>query len=168
MTAGERRNAILETLKQGNGPYNATVLAANFGVSRQVVVADIALLRAAGAEINATPRGYVMGQAAKGLVRRIACRHRAEDTVQELNIIVDNGCTVLNVVVEHPIYGELIGALQLKNRYEVSQFVSSLSHARPLSLLTEGVHLHTVLCPDESAYERICEQLSQAGILLEE
>lgn len=168
MTAKERRKAILETLRQENGPCNATALATSFGVSRQVVVTDIALLRASGIEINATPRGYIMGQAKQGLVKRIACRHRAEDTVQELNIIVDNGCTVLDVVVEHPIYGELIGALQLKNRYEVLQFLNNLSHARPLSLLTEGVHLHTVLCPDDSAYERICEQLSEAGILLED
>ena len=166
MTAEERRKAILGTLRQENGPINATFLAKTFGVSRQVVVADVALLRASGSEIRATPRGYIMEPVEQGLIRRIACCHSAEDTLQELNIIVDNGCTVIDVVVEHPIYGELTGVLQLKNRYEVSEFQGSLSHSRPLSVLTEGVHLHTISCPDLQAYERVCTQLSEAGILL--
>ena len=81
-------------------------------------------------------------------------------------IIVDNGCTVLDVVVEHPVYGELVGALQLKSRYDVSQFILQSHKARPLSLLTEGVHLHTIACPDEEAYRRVREALGAAGYLL--
>ena len=166
MTAEERRKGILETIHRGDGPHNATVLAKTFGVSRQVVVADVALLRASGHEIHATPRGYVMGWEENGLIRRVACRHGSEDAERELNIIVDNGCTVLDVVVEHPVYGELTGSLRLKNRYEISSFLNDLSRARPLSVLTEGVHLHTVSCPDAQAYERVVAQLSEAGILL--
>ena len=168
MTAEERRKGILETIRRGDGPHNATVLAKTFGVSRQVVVADVALLRASGHEIHATPRGYVMGHEENGLICRIACCHGSEEAECELNIIVDNGCTVLDVVVEHPVYGEITGALQLKNRYEVSAFLNNLSRARPLSILTGGVHLHTISCPDTQAYERVVEQLSEAGILLTE
>ena len=166
MTAEERRKAILETLKNSDRPCNASVLAETYGVSRQVVVADVALLRAAGASINATPRGYVMEREESGLVRRVACRHSSYDTEKELYIIVDNGCTVLDVVVEHPVYGELVGMLQLKSRYDVGQFIAKSSLAPPLSQLTEGVHLHTLACPDEGAFRRVCDALEAGGFLL--
>lgn len=168
MTAEERRKAILETLKSSENPCNASVLADTYGVSRQVVVTDIALLRAAGNEINATPRGYVMNREESGLVRRIACRHNSYDTGKELYLIVDNGCTVVDVVVEHPVYGELVGSLQLKSRYDVGQFLSRSAQSQPLSALTGGVHLHTISCPDEETYERVRSALAEAGFLLSE
>ena len=168
MTSEERRRAILETLRAATAPCNASVLADQYGVSRQVVVTDIALLRASGISITATPRGYVMGGDAEGLVRRIAVRHNSFDTAKELYCIVDNGCTVLDVVVEHPVYGELIGSLQLKSRYDVGQFVSKASQSQPLSALTDGVHLHTISCPDEEAFARVCSALQEAGFLIKE
>ena len=168
MTAEERRKAILETLRASENPCNASVLAETYGVSRQVVVTDIALLRASGNEINATPRGYVMAREESGLLRRIACRHNSCDTGKELYMIVDNGCTVVDVVVEHPVYGELVGALQLKSRYDVGQFLSRSAQSQPLSALTGGVHLHTVACPDEEAFERVCTALREAGFLIAE
>ena len=167
MTAEERRKAIMEVLKNSDRPCNASVLAENYGVSRQVIVTDIALLRAAGAAINATPRGYVLGREEAGVIRRIACRHNSFDTAKELYIIVDNGCTVLDVVVEHPVYGELAGTLQLKSRYDVGQFMAKSSQSTPLSLLTDGVHLHTIACPDEETYQRVCEALKAERFLLE-
>lgn len=168
MTSEERRKSILETLQASTNPCNASVLADNFGVSRQVIVTDIALLRASGISINATPRGYVLERGESGLIRRIACRHNSFDTGTELNIIVDNGCTVLDVVVEHPVYGELIGQLQLKSRYDVGQFLSKSSQAEPLSALTGGVHLHTISCPDEEAFNRVCDALREAKFLISE
>lgn len=168
MTAEERRKAILETLRASETPCNASVLAETYGVSRQVVVTDIALLRAAGSAINATPRGYIIAREESGIVRRIACRHNSYDTGKELNIIVDNGCTVLDVVVEHPVYGELVGSLQLKSRYDVGQFLSKSAQSQPLSALTGGVHLHTISCPDEAAYERVCKALAEEKFLISE
>lgn len=167
MTAEERRKSMLNTLKNSDRPCNATTLAETYGVSRQVIVTDVALLRAAGVSIHATPRGYVVGREESGIRRRIACRHEAGDTERELCIIVDQGCTVWDVVVEHPVYGELTGALRLKSRYDVGQFIQKSSEAQPLSLLTEGIHLHTVLCPDEQAFQRVCDALREAGFLLE-
>ena len=86
-----------------------------------------------------------------GPLRRVACRHTAAEMEAELNCMVDHGCTVLDVVVEHPVYGQLTGQLDLRSRYDVQQFVarSAQSDARPLSLLTEGIHLHTVSCPND-------------------
>lgn len=168
VTAEERRKGIEQVLSQSPGPVSAAALARRFGVSRQIIVGDVALLRAAGAAIDATPRGYVTRRGSVGLVRQVACRHAAADMEQELNIMVDNGCTVLDVAVDHPVYGQLTGALHLRSRYDVQQFVVRCAEARPLSVLTEGIHLHTLVCPDEAAWERVRAALAAAGFLLEE
>ena len=169
MHAQDRRQAILDTLRRSGGPVSASALAEQFSVSRQIIVGDIALLRAAGAEISATPRGYVILPATTGLTRQVACQHDAAGMEAELNTRVDNGCTVVDVIVEHPVCGQLTGPLQLSNRYDVAQFLSrcAQSEARPLSVLTEGIHLHTLSCPDEAAFNRVREALRTLGILLE-
>ena len=102
MTAQERRAAIREALSRASGPLSASALAGRFGVSRQLVVGDIALLRAGGADITATARGYVVQGQGTGFVRRLACRHDAGAMERELLIMVDQGCTVLDVIVDHP------------------------------------------------------------------
>ena len=117
--------------------------------------------------MTATARGYVAERERTEPVRRVACRHTAGDMERELQIMVDNGCTVLDVIVEHPVYGQLTGALGLSSRYDVSQFVLRAGAAQPLSLLTEGIHLHTLACPDEACFRRVREELARAGFLLE-
>ena len=168
MTASQRREAILAALARAEGPVSAGTLAGRFGVSRQVIVGDVALLRAGGAAVTATARGYVAEREQAEPVRRVACRHTAGDMERELQIMVDNGCTVRDVIVEHPIYGQLAGALELRSRYDVRRFVSRAAQeeARPLSMLTGGIHLHTLLCPDEEAYERVISELEREGLLL--
>ncbi len=168
MKAEERRNNILEALREADVPVSASALAARFHVSRQIVVGDIALLRASGAEIAATPRGYVLTwQKESAFQRRIACIHGPELTEKELDICVDNGCQVLDVIVEHPLYGQLTGELRISSRYDVQQFIkkSAEEGARALSELTNGLHLHTLRCPDSGAYERVCAELKKEGIL---
>ena len=169
MRAGERRQAILEHLRQSSRPVSAGFLAERFSVSRQAVVGDVALLRASGADISATPRGYVILKADQGLLRRIACRHDAAGMEAELCAVVDQGCSVLDVIVEHPVYGQLTGPLQLSSRYDVGQFLARCAGegARPLSDLTGGIHLHTLSCPDEDAFSRVREVLRDLGVLLE-
>ena len=84
--------------------------------------------------------------------------------------MVDCGCTVQDVIVEHPVYGQLTAALQLSSRYDVDQFVHSMASrdARPLSALTEGIHLHTLSCPNEEALAHLKEKLRAMSLLLEE
>ena len=170
MHAQERRQEILKLLHQSAHPISASALAERFSVTRQVIVGDIALLRAGGAEISATPRGYVLPRATDGITRTIACRHALEQTGTELDILVDNGCTVLDVIVEHPVYGQLTGQLQISSRYDVEQFLARVQahDAAPLSMLTGGIHLHTLRCPDEAACERACAALKAAGLLLDD
>lgn len=168
MHAEQRRTEILNVLSAASQPISASNLAARFSVSRQIVVGDVALLRAAGAEISATPRGYIISQTPSGLVRRVACRHDVASMQLELYTMVDEGCTVLDVIVEHPIYGQLTGPLQISNRHEVDLFMERCTHfdVRPLSALTEGIHLHTLSCPSENALLRTREALERLGILL--
>lgn len=170
MEAASRRQAILDRLRTADRPVSASALAAGLNVSRQIIVGDIALLRAGGAEISATPRGYVLPRATDGITRTIACRHILAQTGQELDILVDNGCTVLDVIVEHPVYGQLTGQLQISSRYDVEQFLARIrdSDAAPLSMLTGGLHLHTLCCPNEDAYTRACAALKAAGLLLDD
>lgn len=170
MDAAQRRTAIARQLERMAGPVSATALAKEFSVSRQVIVGDVALLRAGGVDIAATPRGYVRSRRSGGLRRTLACRHDFGQMEAELNAIVDQGCTVVDVIVEHPIYGQLTGPLQISSRYEVGQFVTRCQEqdAAPLSRLTEGIHLHTITCPDQGAYERVRAVLKGLGVLLEE
>ena len=169
MDGTQRRAAIAQFLRQAQKPISAAALAKEFSVSRQIIVGDVALLRAGGMEISATPRGYMIQRSPAGLVRRVAVRHSAQDMESELTSIIDQGCIVLDVIVEHPIYGQLTGPLQLASRYDVGQFINRCQQAEalPLSQLTEGIHLHTIACPDQAAYQRVCQSLQELGFLLE-
>ena len=169
MEAQKRRENIAHRLEQAEGPVSASALAKEFDVSRQIIVGDVALLRAAGLDIAATPRGYILPAGTTGSRFTVACSHSADQMEAELHAIVDQGGTVLDVIVEHPIYGQLTAPLRMSSRYEVGQFVERCreEEATPLSLLTDGVHLHTVVCQDEACEQRIKNALRELGILLE-
>lgn len=167
MRGEERRSALMDILRASVGPVSATALAEHLGVSRQIIVGDVALLRAGGENIAATPRGYICTRETCALRRTVACSHSAEQTGDELRIFVDNGCTVVDVIVEHPVYGQLVGALDLRSRYDVEEFLRRSAGAAPLSSLTEGLHLHTLLCPDAAALARVKNQLREKGFLFE-
>ena len=168
MNAAQRRGRILEELKVAEGPLSATALAQRLSVSRQIIVGDVALLRAAGEGITATPRGYVLDAPRAGMVATVACAHSGADMERELTLMVDQGCTVENVIVEHPVYGQLTGPLELSSRYDVWSFIRRVREceAQPLSALTDGVHLHRLRCPDEGALERVRAALDGAGFLV--
>ncbi len=168
MDGQARREAILHRLTQSPGPVSATALAKELGVSRQIIVGDVALLRAGGKPISATPRGYVIGKT-PGITRTLACIHTAQGMEDELNAVVDTGCEVVDVIVEHPIYGQLTGALRLRSRYDVSQFMARVtqSDAKPLSDLTGGLHLHTIRGEDTAALDRAENALRALGCLWE-
>lgn len=163
-----RRETILQRLRTAE-PVSATALAKELGVSRQIIVGDVALLRAAGHPISATPRGYVSA-AESGLTRVLACLHDSGQMEEELNAVVDMGCEVVDVIVEHPIYGQLTGALRLRSRYDVEQFLQKARQdgARPLSQLTGGLHLHTLRAESEAALERAQDKLEELGFLWRE
>ena len=167
MDANERRRIIVGELSRTNQPISAGALASHCEVSRQIIVGDIALLRAGGMEIMATPRGYILPRERTGVVYTVVCSHSRAEMSRELEILVDNGCMVLDVDIDHPVYGHLTAPLQLSTRYDVQQFIEKVNsrEARPLSELTEGIHLHHLQCQDETAFRRAAAQLAAAGIL---
>ena len=169
MDAVQRRAALSDYLSQAAGPVSASVLAARFSVSRQIIVGDIALLRAGGLDIAATPRGYLLPRPTPGLTRQLACVHRPEDMGRELELMVDNGCTVLDVIVEHPVYGQLTAPLQIASRYDVEQYLLRMENlgGQPLSMLTDGIHLHTLSCPGEEAFSQLLARLRELGMLVD-
>lgn len=168
MTSDERRESIVRLLRAAENPVTGSHLSQAFGVTRQVIVSDIAILRAQGEKIMATPRGYICDHETAGRVRRtIVSRHsRAGHEIRdELYTIVDNGGVIVDVTVEHPVYGDLTGSLQIRSRHDVDQFLSKLeqSQAEPLLVLTEGFHIHTIEAPEESVLQRIVEALRERG-----
>jgi len=162
MNAAQRRESILKRLSGAEAPVSASALAALLGVSRQIVVGDVALLRAGGAQIDATPRGYQLHPAEKGYTAILACVHSTEDEMRtELYTVVDQGGIVVDVAVENSLYGELRG------RYDVDNFIQQAKDTPEalLSRMTGGVHLHTLHCPDAGSFERIKKELEEKGIL---
>lgn len=169
MNGEERRSLIVERLQQSKDPISANCFAKDFSVTRQIIVADIALLRASGYSITADNRGYILNTIDDKNIKRIAVKHDKNKVLPELYAIVDNGGGVLDVVVEHSIYGKISVELNISSRYEADEFVKKINttKANPLSLLTEGVHIHTIYVPNEGSFNRIKQQLDDLGILIE-
>ena len=169
MNGEERRRLIIERLQHGNGAISASSFAREFAVTRQIIVADIALLRAMGHSIVADNKGYILNTVDDKCIKRIAVKHDKNQVSEELYAIVDNGGRVIDVIVEHPIYGRISVELNLCSRYDVDEFVKKIdtTKANPLSLLTEGVHIHTVTVSGDDVFARIREKLTQLGILIE-
>jgi transcriptional regulator of NAD metabolism len=169
LMAEKRREKLLAKLVSGREPVTGGELSQSLGVSRQVIVQDVALLRAKGVNILATPQGYLlMENITKKRRAVIACRHDRQNLYRELAIIVEHGASILDVIVEHPLYGELQGLLMIKSLKDAEEFAAKLhaSEAKPLSDLTNGIHLHTIEVEDELMLDRIKAALQKEGILL--
>lgn len=171
MKAKERRIAILHKIQTQPSPITASALAEEFGVSRQVIVGDIALLRANHHDIIASNQGYFLpsasSQAASGYTGKIVCLHQGAQTRQELEIILHHHGKVLDVQVDHPIYGVLSAGLRIQTVDEMDSFLDKMHqyHGELLSSLTDGVHIHTIQTPTLIEFQRIQDDLDAAGIL---
>lgn len=168
MDGQTRRVEMIRMLQEATKPISGTKLGNVFGISRQVVVQDIALLRAEGYDLLATARGYILNKDAGHMVSRIILvKHTAKQIEDELNTIVDNGGRVRNVIVSHSVYGDLTGDLMLKTRRDVKLFVDKVNHneAALLSILTAGVHMHTIEAQTEEELDIIEDELKQKGYL---
>ena len=171
MEGEQRRNQILTILQSENQPLSGTELAKRLGVSRQVIVQDIALLRAVNRNILSTNKGYILyhkEDAEKKVKRTVKVCHTSEQIQEELYTIVDNGGSVLDVVVEHEIYGQITADLIIHNRADVDAFVDKVEKHRtkPLNALTDGIHFHTIEADEEEILDRIVNQLREKGFLL--
>lgn len=168
MERSERHKRLVQLLSSAEEPVSGSELAESFSVSRQAVVQDIALLRKRGVPIAATPQGYVLHRGPELFRRVFAVRHEPGDIAEELGAIVDAGGHVLDVIVDHPVYGEIRGNIHVKNRDEVTRFVNLLNSTgqSPLLSLSRGFHLHTVEALDEHALDDVERILEEKGFLV--
>ena len=168
MTAARRRDEILQALAGVSGPVSAAALAARLGVSRQVVVQDIALLRTEGYPILSTAKGYLLNEP-KCATRVLKVCHTNEQVEEELTTIVDLGGTVLNVMVNHRVYGRVEAALNIRNRRDVQGFLNDLRTGKSVPLLnvTSGYHFHKISAESEEVLDEIEHALQKKGFLAE-
>lgn len=172
MKPSERHEEILSILKKSEWAVKGADLAISLGVTRQVIVQDMALLRARGEQIIATPSGYLSqdGSGHQHAQRRflLACCHNEGDFEQEMGIIVAEGGLIEDVIVEHPIYGEIKGVLMISTLEQVHEFAQRVkaTGAPLLSVLSGGIHLHTVAVDSVEAENKIREMLVNAGCLV--
>ena len=169
MTGEERRRQTLTLLEGSAAPLTGTELARRFGVSRQVIVQDIALLKAQGAAVVSTNRGYRLMSAVTRPERLLKVFHGPERVGEELRLIVDMGGTVEDTLVSHRAYGRLSAPLGISNRSDVTRFEHELASSRSglLSEVTSGYHFHHVSARDEATLDAIEEALGSAGFLAE-
>lgn len=166
MKAEERRKEIVRRLQTAAQPISASRLASEYGVSRQVIVQDVAVIRASGVGITALSRGYVLEKI--GTCRRVfKLLHSDEDVERELNMIVDAGGSVLDVFVFHKVYGTVRAEMGISSRLHVKHFLQEIATGKSslLKNVTAGYHYHTVSADSETTLDIIEEKLRENGFL---
>lgn len=167
----QRRQAILSELSGSSLPISGTELARRLGVSRQVIVQDVALLRATNKNILSTNKGYILFEPRlepENCRRTLCVRHATEQVLDEFYTVVDLGGKILDVVVEHDLYGQIAVDLIIASRQDAEEFFRKMQESRvkPLKELTEDVHYHTIVAKDAAAMERIENALLKKGYLI--
>lgn len=166
----ERRKQIVKILEESKEPISGTVLAKKLSVSRQIIVQDIALLRAENKNILSTNKGYLISNASDEInkIQRVICSYHTKEQIKdELYTIVDLGGKVRKVFVNHDIYGQISADLLIFSRKDVDEFVHKVeqSDMRPLNCLTDGVHYHLIEADSEAILDEIEEELRKKGII---
>lgn len=166
MNGEKRRAQIIELLKQSNAPLSGTYLAQKSGVSRQVIVQDIALLRANSYAIVSTNQGYLLSEE-KTASRVFKVIHTDEEVFEELSLIVDCGGRVEDVFVSHRIYDIVKAPMNIRSRLDVKRFMDNLTCGKSslLKNVTSGYHYHTVTAESEEILDYIHEALKERGFL---
>lgn len=168
MNSNRRRESLLRILKTSDRPVKGVDLAKELNVTRQVIVKDIALLRASGADILATSNGYII-YTTKNKEFKIKCKNHTSDEhlLLELQTIIDLGGKVKDVIVDHPTYGSIKAELNLSSNRDIKIFMnkSRENGFKQLSSLSKDYHVHTIEVPDEKTLEEIKKELKEEDIL---
>ena len=170
MTGEQRRTEIRRMLQQSQQPLTGTALANALHVSRQVIVQDIALMRAEHLPILSTNKGYLLRPDDVRLQqpkRVFFVRHTTDRVMEEFMTVIDLGGRILDVSVEHDLYGPIRADLLIENVQDAADFVERLNACRdnPLKVLTDDCHFHTVCAPSEKLLELIEQELRARGFL---
>ncbi len=168
LTGADRRKRLVSLMREAGQPLSGAKLGQATGVSRQVVVQDIALLRTEGYSIVSTARGYRLDENTQAM-RLFKVFHTDAQVEDELNTIVDSGGMVLEVMVNHRVYGKVTAPLRIANRRDVRAFVSDLNTGKstPLLNVTAGYHFHRICADSEEILDEIADALRRKGYLAE-
>ena len=169
MTGTERRKKLLNLMRESKTPLSGGALGSATGVSRQVIVQDIALLRTEGHSILATARGYLLEEPADTM-RLFKVFHDAAATEEELTTIVDLGGCVVDVMVNHRAYGHMEAELNITSRRKAAEFLDDIKTGKssPLKNITSDYHYHVVEADSEETLDMIEAALREKGFLLEQ
>ena len=168
MNTAQRRTEILKLLQQEEKPVAARAMASQFGVSRQVIVQDMAVIRASTPGILSTTRGYVLQQDKDiACTREFKVRHGQEQAAEELNLIVDCGGRVKNISISHRVYGRITAEMDIRSRQDVQEFLQALAGGAStvLSTATDGYHYHLVEAATPDRLDLIGQALQDADFL---
>ena len=169
MKAHLRRKEIAAILLAAKGPVSGSKLAELTKVSRQIIVQDIAALKAEGFQILATHQGYVVEDSP--LCQRVfKVFHTREQTRDELTCIVELGGTVVDVMVRHKVYGQISAPLNIYSAAGIQQFIKGIESGKSSELMhvTSGYHYHTIRAESYKHLDRIEAALNARGYLIEE
>lgn len=171
MTGEERRAQILRKLQEQGAPLSGAALAGIFHVSRQIIVQDIALMRAENHNILSTNKGYIYrtAEAESTQPKRVFfVKHSTDQVLDEFITVTELGGKVLDVAVEHELYGQIRVDLLIETPQDAKGFALKMSRCRdnPLKVLTDDCHYHTVAAPSEKLLDLIEGELRQKGYLL--
>ena len=169
MKAQERRKSIVNILLSQDRPVPGGELSEKCGVSRQIIVQDIAVLKGQGFDILSTHNGYII-QKSPLKERVFKVKHSTEQTEDELNTIVELGGTVVDVFVWHKVYGKMVAPLNIFSSLQIKQFIEGVRTGKSTELMniTGGYHYHTVRAEKEDILDRIAEVLSEKGYIAPE
>lgn len=168
MNSIERREDIYKLLLKSDIPLKGVDIAKKYLVTRQVIVKDIAILRAKGQNIIATPDGYIVSKNDNKVKAIIAVNHSEEEMIEEMSIVIKYGGIIEDVIVEHPLYGEIRGMLMIKNYNELNKFIKKYrdQDARLLSVLTKGIHIHTIAAESNEDIDSIISELKEHNFIV--
>ncbi len=166
MNAEERRTKMRRLLSELETPVSASKLASALGVTRQVIVNDVALLRAAGCEISSFANGYLL-EKSRVCSRVFKVQHTDEDVETELNLIVDAGGVAEDVFIYHKVYGKVRAEMGIRSRLQVKKFLDEIGAGKSslLKNVTAGYHYHTVSAQTPETLNLIEEALRAEGFL---
>lgn len=169
MKVAERRKAIVNFLLSSKEPVSGSELSHQFGISRQIIVQDISVLKGTGCEILSTNQGYVI-QKSHLRERVFKVRHTTNETEDELSCIVNLGGIVVDVFVWHKVYGKIEANLNISTQLHIKQFLEGVRTGKSTELMhiTSGYHYHTVRAENEAVLDRIEAALTERNYIVPE
>lgn len=165
----ERRKELALILASKKCAVPGDELAKELKCSRQIIVSDIAILKASGYDIISTNRGYIINSSPL-LEKVFKVKHTSEETKEELNLIVNSGGIVADVFVWHKVYGKIKADLNIFSPAGIDKFIEGIKSGKSTELMniTDGYHYHTVKADSAKILDEIEYELNKRNFIVPE